>query len=161
VSHPSLLRRFAPRNDGNGYFSTAAIVSFTSLASPLMSPLGSTLSPRRTITMCWDGRITIRWPRSPEAKNASRGIPRFTRAVAHAERIEQFAPRQRQCLLRPTDGIPDDARQDLRGRARIVPSRARSRDHSGVDGVGGAVVLQEHPARRIEAGIGFIQIEAR
>jgi hypothetical protein len=39
------------------------------------------------------------------------------RDVAHAERIEQFAPRESQRLLRPADGIANDARQDLRGRA--------------------------------------------
>src|SRR5258707_10099394 len=42
-----------------------------------------------------------------------------------------------------------------------MPSRARRRDHPGADGVGGRVVLQEHSARGIEAGIGFIQVEAR
>ena len=182
-----------------------------------MSPVGSTLSPRRTTTRRCDGMITMRWPRSPDAKNASRGIPSRTRAlgvgvlaaigpeaggvigvergcgaeihpvlmqdafsadhavieveqaelrpvpracehvgralqraravefqrdVAHAERVEQFAPRKGQRLLRPADGIADDARQDLRGRARVMPSRAQRRDHLGLHGIGGRIILQ-------------------
>ena len=61
---------------------TAAITSFTSRPSPLISPVGSTLSPRRTTTRCCDGMITMRWPRSPDAKNASRGMPSRTRPLA-------------------------------------------------------------------------------
>ena len=64
------------------YGCTAAITSFTSRASPRISPVGSTLSPRRTTTRCCDGMITMRWPRSPEAKNASRGMPSRTRPLA-------------------------------------------------------------------------------
>ena len=83
------------------------------------------------------------------------------RDAAHAERIEQFAPRERQRLLRAADGVAHDARQDLRGRARVMPALAQRRDHLRAHGVGGHVVLQEHPARSVEAGIGFVQIEAR
>ena len=61
---------------------TAAITSFTSRPSPLISPVGSTLSPRRTTTRRCDGMITMRWPRSPDAKNASRGMPSRTRPLA-------------------------------------------------------------------------------
>jgi hypothetical protein len=85
----------------------------------------------------------------------------FQRDVEHAERVEQFAPRERQCLFRPACGIANDACQDLRGRARIMPSRAQRCDHLGIHGIGRRIVLEEHPAGWIEAGIGFIQIEPR
>ena len=60
----------------------AAITSLTSRPSPRISPVGSTESPSRTTTRCCDGMITMRWPRSPEAKKASRGIPSRTRPLA-------------------------------------------------------------------------------
>jgi hypothetical protein len=41
-----------------------------------------------------------------------------------------------------------------------MPSRTQRRDHLRIHGIGSRIVLQEHPARCIEAGIGFVQIEA-
>ncbi len=46
----------------------------------------------------------------------------FQRDVAHAERIEQFAPGKGQRLLRSADGVADDPRQQLRGGAANRPS---------------------------------------
>src|SRR5260370_865954 len=46
----------------NHQFCTAAITSPTRRPRPRMSPVGSTESPRRTITICCEGRMTMRWP---------------------------------------------------------------------------------------------------
>ena len=53
----------------------------------------------------------------------------FQRDVAHAERIEQFAPREGQRLLGAADGIADDPRQQLR----------RSRWNNAIACPGGAI----------------------
>ena len=53
------------------------------------------------------------------------------RDVAHAERIEQFAPRKGQRLLRSADGIADDPRQQLRGRRWNRPSACPAARSSG------------------------------
>src|SRR5258708_1148243 len=66
------------------WFAGNAFTSVTSRPSPRISPVGSTESPRRTITMRCDCRMTMRCPRSPDAKNASRGMPIATRALACA-----------------------------------------------------------------------------
>ena len=79
--HPNPLPARAGRAS---YCCVAAITSLTSRPRPRMSPVGSTASPMRTTTMCCDGMITQRWPRLPDAKNASRGIPSRTRPLAYS-----------------------------------------------------------------------------
>ena len=73
------------------------------------------------------------------------------RDIAHAERIEQFAPGKGERLLRPAGQVSDNARQDLRGGAGIMKTRADRRDHLRVDRESGHVVVQIHLGRRIEA----------
>jgi glutathione S-transferase len=75
-------RRAGRTRSGGNHGCVAAITSFISRATPLISPVGSMESPSRTTTMCCDGMITMRWPSKPDAKKESRGKPRATRPLA-------------------------------------------------------------------------------